>query len=172
MKDLQKLFKECKEELDCIGIKYGCIESITINTRAKKRWGQCKITLNSQYWENRIFSINISERLLHDDISDNSCKNTIMHEIIHTCEYCFNHGSEWKHIADIVNDCYSFYNIKRCTSSEEKGINEEIEKKESKYILRCTKCGKLFYKDRICNAVRYPEDYTHKLDGGQLERIK
>ena len=110
--------------------------------------------------------------MLQDDISDNACKNTIMHEILHTCEYCFNHGSEWKHIADLVNDCYLFYNIKRCTSAEEKGINEEIEKKEPKYILRCTKCGKLFYRDRMCDAVRYPEDCTHKLDGGQLERIK
>lgn len=172
MKDLQKLFKECKKELDYIGIKYGRIESITINSRAKKRWGQCRITLRSQSWENRIFSINISERLLQDDITDNACKNTIMHELIHTCNNCFNHGSEWKHIADIVNDFYSFYNIKRCTSAEEKGINEEIEKKESRYILRCKCCGKLFYKDRMCNVVRYPEDYTHKLDNGQLERIR
>ena len=45
-------------------------------------------------------------------------------------------------------------------------------KKESKYILRCTKCGKLFYKDRMCNVIRYPEDYTHSIDGGELERIK
>lgn len=172
MKNLQKLFKECKEELDNINIKYGCIEEITINTRAKKRWGQCKITLDSQYWKNKIFSINISSRLLQDDITDEACKNTIMHEILHTCEHCFNHGSEWKRIADLINDYYAFYNIKRTTSSEEKGINEDIEKKESKYILRCTKCGKLFYKNRICDSVRYPELYNHSSDNGQLERIK
>ena len=129
MKDLQKLFEECKKELDYIGIEYGYIESIIINNRAKKRWGQCKITYRSSCWQNRVFSINISERLLRDDITDNACKNTIMHEILHTCENCFNHGSEWKRMAELINDCYFFYNIKRTTSSEEKGINEE-EKKE------------------------------------------
>lgn len=174
MKDLKKLFNECKSELDAIGIEYGCIESITINTRAKKRWGQCKITLNSTYWENKIFSINISERLLQDDISDISTKDTIMHEILHTCKGCMNHGEEWKRLADIVNDCYSYYNIKRISSAEEKGINikEEEKKEEAKYILRCTKCGKLFYKNRMCEVVRYPMIYNHKTDGGQLERIK
>lgn len=172
MKDLQKLFKECKEELDYIGIKYGCIESITINTRAKKRWGQCKCTLNSQYWENRIFSINISSRLLQDDISDNACKNTIMHEILHTCRGCMNHGEEWKRVSEIVNDCYAFYNIKRTTTAEEKGIKEEEDSKNYKYALRCKCCGKIFYKTRMCDVIRYPKLYNHKIDGGQLERIK
>src|SRR5699024_4635554 len=119
---------------------------------------------NSPIWKEKIFSINISSRLLQDDISDTACKNTIMHEIIHTCNHCFNHGNEWKHISNIVNDCYSFYNIKRCTSPEEKGINENIEKKEAKYILRCTKCGKLFYKNRMCKVIKYHELYQHKTD--------
>lgn len=172
MKDLQKLFNECKEELDYIGIEYGCIESITINTRAKKRWGQCRITLNSAYWENRIFSINISDKLLQDDVSDESAKDTIIHEILHTCKGCMNHGEEWKRLADIVNDCYSYYNIKRTASAEEKGINIKEEEKNYKYALRCKCCGKIFYKNRMCNVIKYPKNYTHSIDGGELERIK
>lgn len=170
MKNLRNLVLECKTMLDELGIKYGYIESVTINTRAKQRWGQCKITLNSQYWENRIFSINISDRLLQDDVSDIAIKNTIIHEILHTCEGCFNHGTEWKIMADIINTHYKEYNIKTKTSTEEKGIEEDVT--QYKYVLRCKKCGKLIYKNRMCDVVRYPQFYHHSFDNGELERIK
>ena len=50
MKDLNKLYCECIKELDSIGVKYGNIVSVVVNTRAKKRWGQCKIVRNASCW--------------------------------------------------------------------------------------------------------------------------
>ena len=42
MKDLNKLFDECKAELDSIGIQYGNVVSIEVNYRAKKQCGLCR----------------------------------------------------------------------------------------------------------------------------------
>ena len=39
MKNLNALVMDCKTELDNLDIEYGFIQSVTINTRAKKRWG-------------------------------------------------------------------------------------------------------------------------------------
>lgn len=143
MKDLNYYFNEVKDEMDVIGIKYGDISSITVNTRAKRRWGQCKKVNNH-------FEINISNRLLKDDVPENALMNTIAHEILHTCKDCMNHGKQWQAMANLVNDCYSKYNIKRCNSSEEIGIKEEIPIKEKyKYIVVYENCGKKYYYMRL-----------------------
>lgn len=165
MKDLQALFQRAKEELDVLDIQYGNIVEIKVNTRAKQRWGQCRTILNSKYWENKQFSINISDRLLQDDVTDEACLDTIIHEILHTCKDCMNHGREWKELAELVNDCYACYNIQRCTSSEEKGI-EPIEPIAHKYALKCEHCGHMWYKDRMCKIVKNPKYYTHKCADG------
>ena len=41
MKNLNALVMDCKTALDNLDIEYGFIQSVTINTRAKKRWGMC-----------------------------------------------------------------------------------------------------------------------------------
>lgn len=166
MKDLQKFYKLAIEQLDAIGIPYGNIDKVTINTRAKKRWGQCCTTLSSRYWENRIFSINISVELLKDNISDEALMNTIIHEILHTCENCMNHGKDWQYWANYVNDCYSCYNIKRTTSFEEKGINRD-EVIKYNYLVKCNKCGYEWKKQKRSSVVTYPSHY-HCRCGGTL----
>ena len=158
MHNLNKLFKECLLDLDAIGIEYGNIVEIKVNTRAKSRWGQCKL-LNyeyTEYWEEYEYSINISDRLLNDNVKVERVKDTIIHEILHTCEGCMNHGEQWKRLADLVNDCYSCYNIKRTTSSEEKGI--EYIPKKYKYTLICNECNRKYKYNRMCKALKYIAD--------------
>lgn len=175
MKDLQALFERAKEELDVIGIEYGNIVEIKINTRAKRRWGQCQIVCNSQYWKNRQYSINISDRLLQDDVKDEACLDTIIHEILHTCDGCMNHGCKWKELAELVNECYACYNIQRCSSSEEKGIECKTEYKPHyrvhNYAVRCSKCGYTIYRERMSNLIKYPHEFKHTSDGGKFERL-
>lgn len=149
MKDLQKLAKECMSELDAIGVEYGNVIEFKINTRAKSRWGQCRRIIGNTY------SINITNELLRDDLSDRPCKETIFHELIHTCKGCMNHGYEWQRIADLVNDCYG-YNIKRATSSEEKGV-EMV--KVYKYCFKCTNCGSVVKRNRASDFTRNYKRY-------------
>lgn len=165
MKDLQLLFERAKQELDCIGIEYGNIVSITINTRAKQRWGQCKK-------RDGVYLININERLLHDDISDESTLNTIIHEILHTCKGCMNHGYKWQELAELVNDCYACYNIKRCTSAEEKGVNDPIQPKIYKYGIYCSHCNKVVAKrQKQGKLTNYIQLYHCGICHGKLQVI-
>ena len=79
MKDLLKLAAECMAQLNALGIDCGKV-TFTVNTRAKKRWGQCRVVGAGSY------EISISERLLHDDVDDMAAKNTIMHELAHAAD--------------------------------------------------------------------------------------
>lgn len=165
MKNLQKLAQECLREADAIGIKYGHIVEFKINTRAKRRWGQTTLNYDG-------YSISISNRLLQDDISDINCKNTIMHEILHTVDGCMNHGRKWKYLASIVNNIYG-YNIKTHTSAQEKGFSpEEIVKMNyNKYSFVCKKCGKIITRQRASSFTRNPEQYRHLNCGGEFKEI-
>lgn len=171
MKNLHKYYWEVREELEAIGIELGYVVNIEPNSRAKSRWGQCKIVWNDYLWENTEYSINISTRLLQDGVSDEALKNTIAHELLHTCRDCFNHGKEWKALAELVNDCYSFYNIKRCTSSEEKGIKTNIEQVEYKYIFRCEDCGQTIKRQRESQFVKYYDLYRCGRCKGNFKKV-
>lgn len=163
MRDLQNIAKECMNELDLIGIKYGNIKSFEINTRAKKRWGQCKAVCGG-------YSINISIRLLNDNVPVESLKNTIIHELLHTCKGCMNHGEKWKLYANKVNRMYG-YNIKRCTSSEEKGVEKVENKKEVKHKFICADCGQIICRVRESNFTKHYELYKCGRCGGEFKKV-
>ena len=115
MKDFNRLITESMKEVTHVGIKPGNITSWTINKRAKSRWGLCKQN------PDKTFEIQIAEALLTDDrITEKSCKETIIHEILHTCKNCMKHTGQWKYYAEVMNQVYG-YNIKRITTGMEKG---------------------------------------------------
>lgn len=139
MRDVNVIAIECMRELENIGIKCGNVIKIDINTRAKKRWGQCRKIGNN-------YIIEVNQILLREDTDIDGLKNTIIHELLHTCKGCMKHTGEWKQLAEKVNRYYG-YNIKRCDSADEKGISEEQKEKiqteraaarKVKYIFKCT----------------------------------
>ena len=137
MKDLQYYFQLALDDLDAIGVPYNHIEECTINTRAKHRYGQCKIR-NDKYY------INISERLLEDYVPTKSLLCVLYHEILHTIDGCFNHGKEWKEWAELVNDCYAV-NITTTSSDKKYGLKpvEGTQRKSMpyRYEVECCLCG-------------------------------
>lgn len=161
MKNLKALFNECMSEVKAIGIEPGNIVDVSINTRAKKRWGQCK-------YSNGVYTINISNRLLADELDDMVAKNTITHEILHSCKGCMNHGPEWKALADKVNNAYPGYNIKRTTSCEEKGI-EAPPPRPFRYEVFCVDCGTSYKYKRISRVVENPSRFCCGKCKGQLK---
>lgn len=163
MKNIQALFNECMKEAQAIGIEPGRILLVKVNTRFTAVWGRCSY-INPK---TRTYKIELNKLLLEDSTTNQAAKNTIMHEILHSCDDCMNHGDKWKALANKVNRAYpGYYNIKRTTSNEEKGI--EATEKEYNYMLRCTKCGHLFGYYRISKAVKHPENYRCRC-GGKLE---
>ena len=153
MKNVEQLVRRAARELRDIGVDAGYIADITVDTRSKSRWGRCK-----KRWDAgrqcEVFKLEISAMLLDDDVSYFATMDTVMHEVIHTCPGCFNHGAEFKRVAKMVNLAYG-YNVKRCTSAEEKNI--QIEPRAYKYSLRCTKCGHVYRYKRATKLVQYIE---------------
>ena len=160
MKDLNKLAKQCIDDLLLAGIPLRPVRNWKISTKSKCQWGLCKAVGNG------IFDIHISARLLQDDVDDWATKNTIAHELLHTVEGCMNHGRHWHKLARLVCERYPQYNIKGRTSAEEKCICMEY-----KYILQCTGCKSKIGRLKRSRLVEHPEIYVCSKCGGRFERV-
>ena len=165
---VNELFRICLDDVMGAGLRPGAIVSVTINTRAKKRWGQCKRLSDGT------FTINISSRLLDDGVELQAAKNTMTHEILHTISGCFNHGDEWKCAAEIINTMYPEYNVKRTTSASEKGLEPvgRIRHEDYKIALVCTECQHRYFYKRECKATKNYTNYRCCFCKGKLEVIK
>ena len=164
MKNLQMVANDCMTMLDNIGIEYGNVTKWEINTRAKRRWGQCRRLPNGNY------EISISSRLLADNVADDGVKNTIIHELLHSVKGCMNHKTEWKYQAEKVNRAYG-YNIKRCSNSEEKGVESlEVSPKEIKHKFVCKDCGKVYTRTRESNFTKNWKNYRCGVCNGEFTK--
>ncbi len=154
MKDFKRLIAECQAELSAEGINIGTVREWKINNRARSRWGQCRLETDGTY------SIQISESLLTDDrISEKACKETIIHELLHTCKGCMKHQGRWKAYATIMNAKYG-YNIKRVTSGNDKGVdNYNPARRAIKYVFTCGGCGATIYRKRESKFTKYYRYY-------------
>lgn len=157
MKNLDQLTYECINELFTIGITPGNVIAVTNESRSKRRNGQCRK-------KGKMYTINISDKLLTGKVSEKDIKNTIMHELLHTLPNCMNHGNEWKKQAEIVNNSLG-YNIKRCNDLE------GFEHDEYRYMFKCNDCGQEFGRYK---KSRFTENYTayRCKCGGKINRIK
>ena len=163
MRDINAVAKECMKMLDDIGIKYGNVVEFRVNTKAVRRWGQCKAVRGG-------YSININATLLDEKNDINGLKNTILHELLHTCNGCMNHGSKWKALANKVNYAYG-YKIKRLSDANEKGVIEDT-RPEYKYEIQCEDCGKSYKRSKMSKIIQHPEQYRCGCCHGKLKRIK
>lgn len=159
MKNLNEMFNVAMEMVEACGIKTGNIVDVTVNTRAKKRFGQCSY--------NRIhntYTIEIAAFILEDDCEEYAILDTIIHEILHTCKGCMNHGKEWKRLANIVNEEWGF-DIGRCGDYADfsprlaKERKVERESKKYNYVFTCRGCGAKAKKTRLCDFVKHPWNY-------------
>ena len=164
MLDLQKCYNECRAELDSIGIKYGNIISIQSANLPSTVWGRC-------IKNGDIYKIQINKILLESTESYKGLKNTIIHEMLHSCPNSMRHTGNWKNLAGIVNSKLGYF-VSRCTSSEELGIKIDAMEQDYKYACKCNRCGMVFGRNRICDFIKYPSHYTHKNCGGTFVRIK
>lgn len=133
-KRLIRFFEDACDILDNLNIEYGPVGEVTVNTRAKTRWGQCRY---SKFED--IYDIEICSRLLESDVSYEDIMDTMIHELLHCHKDRMCHTGEWKRCADLVNKYYG-YDIQRTASSSEKNIaNDRINM--AKYVVTCNGCG-------------------------------
>lgn len=162
---LIRLYDEAVNELNHIGIMPDCrIFGITVNSRAKKRLGCCKQVIADGV---RGYEIEISS-LLYDK-EDQIVKEIILHELLHTCKDCFNHGNKWKKYAHQVKEEYG-YNITSRADYSELDLDVSCSN-PYKYCIRCTACGQESYRLRRSKVIEHLKLYKCRFCGGALEVI-
>ena len=184
---LNKLYKECVEELNNIGIdvkNFGEIQ-VALAKRKNKRYGCCKQENpdeSSKYIERhgyrRIIKytkfnkhyIEISKWVM--DLENEIIKNTIMHEIIHCIPFCNNHGSEFKKYSKYINKELG-YNISTRGNKQEDCNKSNVqyeEVEEYKYKIECEKCGQTTYRKR--HNKNFTRKYRCGKCGGKFKIIE
>lgn len=103
MRNLKKLFNECYDKLVAIGVPVSNnIKKVSTNSRLSTTYGRC-----SRDRKDNSFTIQIATFLLSDKLDESIVCDTIMHELIHTCDGCFNHGKLFQRYARMVNKAYN-----------------------------------------------------------------
>ncbi len=112
----RRLILSAEGKLDHLSIPYGEIVLWEINTRARKRFGQCKVMRKG------CFSINIAAMMFQAE--DRYVEEVILHELLHSCQGCMNHGKQWRVYAEQVNQAYGT-NISRTSTREQYGLSNK-----------------------------------------------
>ena len=157
--ELDRELMELAETLRSMGIPVSrkLAPHVIVNTRAKRRLGCC-------YVQNGVYSIEVSARQLEDK---EKLRQTLAHELLHTCPGCRNHGERWKAYAQKVNEALGF-SIQRLSPAE--GETVPLRHDTVKYVLECQSCGAKLYRSRMSKAVKSPWRYRCPC-GGKLKRI-
>ena len=159
MNDCDALLKEVMAQAWALGIPLSksIAPHVRINSRAATRFGCCKYEGGRQI-------IEVASRIA--DGPEESCRETLAHEVLHTCWGCRNHGKRWKEYAGRMNLAYG-YHISRTSTNEKMGVEEE---RPYKYLLRCESCGAEFKRLRASALTREPGSYHCKC-GGRIKRV-
>lgn len=150
MKDYMAMFNEALDIVHGLGIETGNIVEVKLNYRAKNRFGQCR--------RNNVtntYSLNFNYLIFDDKANDVAVMNTIIHEILHTCENCMTHKNEWKRLANIVN-ANTKYTITRTNNYSDFGLENPKEEKKHNYVFVCEDCGQVIIRER---ASRFTKNY-------------
>lgn len=166
MKDLNSLLAKALAMCDSVGIPYGKIVRIELNNRLSRSWGRCLTKDYKHYW------IEIQGKFAKDEFStDEAVIAVIIHEIIHTCEGCWNHGENFLAYGNKITEKYGI-KVSASDSAENLTINVIEWKNSARYEVKCVKCGYSICNDRMNKVIRYPSNYTHTGCGGSFERTK
>ena len=162
MKDYMAMFNEAMNVVESLGIETGNIVEVKLNYRAKNRFGQCR--------RNNVFNtyeLNFNYLIFADEADDDAIMNVLIHEILHTCEGGMTHKGEWKRLANIVN-AKTKYNITRCNSYENFGIEKPKREKKHNYVFVCEDCGQTFIRERASKFTKNYHAYRCGKCGGEL----
>ena len=170
MINLDQLYHEGRYIVkECCGDVIETIESVSINNRAKKRWGCCKYIY--EYGEKRC-SIEISSEILRDEIPYDKALTVMVHELLHATTGTKGHGKLWKRRANQVMQKYPNLLITRCTEPKYFGIDSSYIEKYRKYAIACEQCGSIHTSSRMSKSIMHPERYRCVKCQGRFKRIK
>ncbi|WP_322184361.1 SprT-like domain-containing protein [Neglectibacter caecimuris] len=156
--ELNAALAETAETLRGLGlpVSHQIEPEVRVNSRAKRRLGCC-------YFQNGRYAVEISAMLL---AQPEKLRQTLIHELLHTCPGCRNHGERWKAYAKKAGEALGC-SIQRLAPVE--GESGPLRRDPIKYVLECQSCGAKIYRSRLSKAVKQPWRYRCKC-GGKLKR--
>ena len=163
MKNYMRMFANALNVVHGLGIETGHIVNVSLNYRAKNRFGQCRRNNVSN-----TYSLNFNYLIFDDKADEDAVMNVLIHEILHTCEDCMTHKGEWKRLANIVN-ANTKYNITRCTNYASLGIENPKREKKHNYVFVCEDCGQVIVRERASKFTKNYHDYRCGKCGGEFK---
>ena len=159
-KELNSRMAAAADQLRGLGIPLSreICPQVEINTRARRRLGCC-------LWKDGSFTIQVSARILDQE---ELLQTTLIHELLHTCYGCQNHGKRWKAYAQKAGQALGI-EIQRTVSLE--GRQERLRQDQVRYLLQCQSCGRIIPRCRLSKAVKHPGRYRCPC-GGTLKRVQ
>ncbi len=157
MCDADALLQNVIAEARALGIPVadGMLPQVSINTRAKTRFGRCIVSANGSC------RIELSARVVA--AGERACRTVLAHEVLHSCRGCRNHQARWKAYAQRMREAYG-YDIRRTHSPEALGILNDA---PYRYRLQCCRCGAVLKRMKKSPLVQHPERYRCRC-GGQF----
>lgn len=175
MRDMNMYYKKALEMCKEVGaVPDFPITKITNLRSNAKAWGKC---IRSTRYGQTQYEIRISLWLLDETKgNDEGLLNTMIHEILHACAWKDKHGGKWLSYAEAIRRKYGI-NVKRTSSSEEKGLYDEaVEQRRMQSIAQrkikivCTRCGLENLYARECKVTKHLSNYCCSACRGALRR--
>lgn len=156
MHNLEKIYNEVLNDILSLNISYGNIKKISVKEGDFADVAWCNRTQRKTFGIviSTTFEIEICRWLLEDDVPIQSLKNVIAHEILHTCEGCFEHTGKWKEYALYMNRTLG-YQIERTTRNLDLGNY----KPQYKYTVKCSFCGEIIQRRYETKVIKHPDKY-------------
>ncbi|MGN1413572.1 MAG: SprT-like domain-containing protein [Anaerovoracaceae bacterium] len=162
----ESLLKNCRELLRKEGIPASeNIVGLKINDRIRSRFGSCR-KVNTRNQRSGEYLIEISGKILEGE--DQTVETVLLHELLHTCYGCMNHGKRWKRYAMQLNQKYG-YEIKPSAGYEAFGLEDPGSREKIRYRIVCMNCGMEMTRKRRCPLVVNTDRYRCGKCGGKLE---
>ena len=156
----KEILKKCINLVQQEGIPVAeKIEKIYINDKIRSRFGSCRK-------ENGSYYIELSGKIM--PCEDRVIETVLLHELLHTCPGCMNHGFRWKKYAEIINQKYG-YEITASSRYETFGMENPESREPVKYTILCTNCGNRIERRRRCPLVEKADRYRCGKCGGILK---
>ena len=165
------VFEQCKAALDDMNIEWRNVENLIVKRLAANVYGYTDlITANGiTRYEITIYNLFMDER-----VSENAVKGILFHELLHTVDGCENHDGKWNVLAKMVEA--KFPGCPILEHGNNAGIPFEVfrdnfYKGKAKYLLRCNKCGEMFFYRKLTNGILHHKDMTCNC-GGKFENVE
>ena len=165
---LNQWLREEQDNLTAIGIPISRDTCPEIRLSKATSWyGQCQ---QNRVYQGKRYKYVISISVYHLSSSERAIRNTLIHELLHTCPGCLNHGPKWKTYASIVGRRLGYSIIRSGGDKEKDSVIEAARETkragyQTRYLLVCTQCGQEFTRYRKSNLVLHPEKYRCKCGG-------